>query len=49
MVEKRKCQDDIPVLGVTVGDFWSWALLVTVSCPRLLWSTMAVLGKAGTE
>jgi hypothetical protein len=25
MIEKRSCQDDIPVLGVTVGDYWSWA------------------------
>ena len=24
MVEKRSCQDEIPVLGVTVGDFWAW-------------------------
>ena len=25
MVEKRRCQDEIPVLGATVGDFWAWA------------------------
>jgi hypothetical protein len=25
MIEKRSCQDKIPVLGVTVGDFWAWA------------------------
>ncbi len=25
MIEKRSCQDEIPLLGVTVGDFWSWA------------------------
>jgi hypothetical protein len=25
MIEKRSCQDEIPVLDVTVGDFWSWA------------------------
>jgi hypothetical protein len=25
MVEKLSCQDVIPVLGVTVGDFWAWA------------------------
>jgi hypothetical protein len=25
MIEKRSCQDDIPLLGVTVGEFWSWA------------------------
>jgi hypothetical protein len=25
MIEKRRCQDEIPVLGVTVGDFWAWA------------------------
>lgn len=25
MVEKRSCLDHIPGLGVTGGDFWSWA------------------------
>src|SRR5215216_6412788 len=25
MIEKRSCQDEISVLGVTVGDFWAWA------------------------
>jgi hypothetical protein len=25
MIEKRSCRDVIPVLGVIVGDFWSWA------------------------
>jgi hypothetical protein len=25
MIEKRSCQDEIPLLGATVGDFWSWA------------------------
>ena len=25
MVEKRRCQDEIPALGATVGDFWAWA------------------------
>lgn len=25
MIEKRSCQDEIPVLGATVGDFWAWA------------------------
>ena len=25
MVEKRSCQDGIPLLDVTVGDFWAWA------------------------
>ena len=25
MIEKRSCQDDIPVLGVMVGEYWSWA------------------------
>lgn len=25
MVEKRSCQDDIPELGTTVGEFWAWA------------------------
>ena len=25
MIEKRSCQDEIPVLGTTVGDFWAWA------------------------
>lgn len=25
MIEKRSCQDEILVLGATVGDFWSWA------------------------
>jgi hypothetical protein len=25
MIEKRSCQDEIPVLGATVGEFWAWA------------------------
>ena len=25
MIDKRSCQDAIPMLGETVGDFWSWA------------------------
>ncbi len=25
MIRKMGCQDEIPLLGVTVGDFWSWA------------------------
>ena len=25
MVEKRSCQEKIPALGATVGEFWSWA------------------------
>ena len=25
MIEKRSCDEEIPLLGATVGDFWSWA------------------------
>lgn len=25
MIEKIRCEKRIPLLGVTVGDFWSWA------------------------
>ena len=25
MIEKRSCEEEISMLGVTVGDFWAWA------------------------
>jgi hypothetical protein len=25
MIEKRSCEEEIPMLGVTVGEFWAWA------------------------
>jgi hypothetical protein len=25
MIEKRSCEEVIPMVGVTVGDFWAWA------------------------
>jgi hypothetical protein len=45
MVEKRRCQDDIPPLGATARDFWAWAYSDVLSNTGLLREPAAFRGE----